>query len=168
MKKVIFLDIDGVLQPDSWRKRFEVDRESLRKDIAEKYQDEEYLRFDVYDLAAVYCDWRNESVNLLRKLMEETEALLVLESNWRCHYSLENIRRLFRIHDLFICDRVNPELGKGLAIREYLDSHKEIEKYVIIDDYIHPFKDLFEEVVLICPRNAFIEENFEQAMRVLR
>ena len=47
MKKtrhVIFLDIDGVLQPWGRQDRFNHDLEQLKKDLASKYNNDEYLQ----------------------------------------------------------------------------------------------------------------------------
>ena len=56
-RRVIFLDIDGVLQPPSRQTRFKHDLEELRRSLAERFDDETYLSMDKYDLGAVYHDW---------------------------------------------------------------------------------------------------------------
>ena len=70
--KVIFLDIDGVLQPYSFRDRFNHDLDKLQKELAVKYNDEAYLQMDKYDIGAVFYDWhqsRLEKEDTLRLLM---------------------------------------------------------------------------------------------------
>ena len=57
---VIFLDIDGVLQPPSKQTRFKHDPEDLRRSLAGRFGDETYLGMDKYDLGAVYYDWHAE------------------------------------------------------------------------------------------------------------
>ena len=52
-RTVIFLDIDGVLQPPSSQRRFKHDLEELRRSLADRFADEIYLGMDKYDLGAV-------------------------------------------------------------------------------------------------------------------
>lgn len=53
---VIFLDIDGVLQPLMSQTRFKHNLEELCVQLAHTYQNDEYLNMDRYDLGAVYYD----------------------------------------------------------------------------------------------------------------
>lgn len=89
-----------------------------------------------------------------------------MESSWCRYHSMENLRRLFRIHDLFVLNRINPDMEKAEGIKEYLDSHEEIEKYIIINDIVYQFEKLFKDV--ICLGYTFVEENFEQAVKILK
>ena len=57
LRKVIFLDIDGVLQPGGRQNRFDHAMEKLREDLVVKYNNNIYLEIDRYDLGAVYHDW---------------------------------------------------------------------------------------------------------------
>ena len=49
-KNIIFLDIDGVIQPPYYERRFDHDMEALQYYLANKYSDDIYLTFDKYDL----------------------------------------------------------------------------------------------------------------------
>ena len=82
-RKVIFLDIDGVLQPTSAQERFNHDMEALKVELAEKYQDDHFLELDKYDVAAVYYDWNKQAVERLRGLLWHCDAEIVLSSDWR-------------------------------------------------------------------------------------
>ena len=70
--KIIFLDIDGVLNSDTWQK---TDQYKMGKN-PEKWFDP-------------------NAVNLLNKLIDETKAKIVLTSTWRLEYSLEEMRKIF-------------------------------------------------------------------------
>ena len=73
-RTVIFLDIDGVLQPPSSQKRFKHDLEELRRSLADRFDDEIYLGMDKYDLGAVYFDWDSEAVERLHSLCNDFGA----------------------------------------------------------------------------------------------
>ena len=66
LRTVIFLDIDGVLQPHGRQERFNHDLEALRVQLAARYQNDDYLTMDRYDLGAVYYDWDKAAVERLR------------------------------------------------------------------------------------------------------
>ena len=149
---VIFLDIDGVLQPPSKQTRFEHDPDELRRSLADKYDDATYLSMDKYDLGAVYHDWDHDAVELLRTLCADFRASIVISSDWRRSNSLRWLRALFRLHDLhhYVTDATKqldgPPHYRASEVKEYLDSHPEIERFVIIDDgYGHEFGELFPE-----------------------
>lgn len=97
--KAIFLDIDGVLQPGSYRKR----QEHLDEvpELAKKLNKEIHNGFDYYEfiggnnekdnnhyaerngLAAVYWDWHPEAVENLHQVLDETGARIVFSTDWR-------------------------------------------------------------------------------------
>lgn len=114
--KVIFLDIDGVLQPKSAHRRFEHMKEvdDLAKELTVKlHNGVDYYEFigagegpmyakvpDAdYDVAAVYWDWSQEAVELLREVLEKTGAKIVLSSDWR-ERGNEAMKALLDIHGL--------------------------------------------------------------------
>jgi hypothetical protein len=76
--KIIFLDIDGVLNHEVWYKRRfnEVDNES----ILEKYP---------------YYDFDPLSIGLINKIIELTDAKVVISSTWRIGKSIEELIELF-------------------------------------------------------------------------
>lgn len=97
---IIFLDIDGVMQPDRYRTRFNKDRNALKKELAKKYNDDGYLEIDEYDLAAVYYDWSKKAINNLTKLVTLNNAKIVLSTAWKDLIPFKNMLRLFKIHQL--------------------------------------------------------------------
>ncbi len=135
-KKIVFLDIDGVLQPFT-QYRFNHDMDMLKEELAIRYGNE-YLTLDKYDLAAVYYDWNKDAIDNLRSLLLRTGADIVISSAWREGKTIEEVRCFFRMYDLahFVVD-FTPELELGRRHEEisaYLESNKHIEEYVIIDD----------------------------------
>lgn len=97
---IVFLDIDGVLQPISSANRFQIDRKRLREEIAYKYSDDTYLDMDEYDIAAVFVDWKKSAVLNLKKLLKKHSTKIVVSSAWKESRTFDELLKLFRLHDL--------------------------------------------------------------------
>ncbi len=135
--KIIFLDIDGVLQPLSAQDRFNHDMDGLKERLARE-SDEGYGDLNKYDIAAVYYDWHEKAVENLRSLCEKSGAEIVISSEWRTSKTLDQLKLLFRIHtlDQFVTDVTDKlsHYARDIQIEEYLIQHPEIDLFVVIDD----------------------------------
>ncbi len=168
MRKVIFLDIDGVLQPIRSSLRQGEDLAQLKIDLAKKYDDDKYLEFNECDIGAVYYDWKKDSVHLLLKLIKETDAEIVLSSSWREYHNIENMRRLMRLWDLdvYLTDYTPRANGRDEEIQKYLSSNNDIEEYVVIDDlYDNKLWRFGKNFIYI--QNDFSQSDFEKCKIVL-
>ena len=152
LRTVIFLDIDGVLQSPSSQKRFQHDLEELRRRLADDLDDAAYLDFDKYDLGAICHDWDGDAVERLRTLCEDFGAEIVVSSDWRRRKSVEMLQAYFRIHDFhrYVTDKTGESEGpphyRAGEVKDYLDAHPEVERFVIIDDgYGNEFDEFFPE-----------------------
>jgi hypothetical protein len=170
-KTVIFLDIDGVLQPGSSQKRFDHDLKELQKHLASQYENDEYLNMDMYDLGAVYYDWDKKAVEYLRQLCIKTNAEIVITSSWRNYSPLSRIKDYFRLHDLdtYITGET-PQISEKSRcdeINEYLKDHHDIRKFAILDDaYIYKFEAAYPEQFVRC-KYVFDEGSYQKALGIL-
>lgn len=146
--KVIFLDIDGVLQPYGAQDRFKQDMDALQVRLTKELKTD-YTKIDKYDIAATYYDWFKPAVERLKSILQVTGAKLVISSNWREWGGLPKMKAIFAIHGLAndvvditpiipYSDPV-PEKDKtyplrAREIRQYLAAHPEVTSYVAIDD----------------------------------
>lgn len=89
--KIIFLDIDGVLNSDHWQQ-------------TKSYKNGNYPE-KLFDPSAV---------ELLNKLVATTQAKVVLTSTWRLKYSLAEMRAIF-LNVGIVCELIDytPDLKKG-------------------------------------------------------
>ena len=150
--KVIFLDIDGVLNTEAYRENPDVDY------------------FDAPVSKIHMC--------LLEYLVRQTDAKVVLSSTWREYW--ENcetqsdpfgvyINRLFEKYGLAIFDKT-PELrDRDEEIAEWLKLHKgQIENYVIIDDFDFEWSEENEKhLIKTNDETGLDEETVARAIRVL-
>lgn len=111
--KIIFLDIDGVLNSG------------------------EYLYAHNCDEWVEQID--PDAVSLLNELVADTQAQIVISSSWRIARSLSEIKNYFKERGFMgdIID-VTPsnyrgETERGNEIQEWLDTHQ-VDSFVILDD----------------------------------
>ena len=116
--KVIFLNIDGVLN-----------HEQHYKWLMETNEPTPMQR------TYPYTEFNPESCRLLREIIWETDAKLVVSSSWRLD-GLAKLNKLFRFFGLPNAFDVTPCLNtaRGIEIDAWLGSHPEVDKYVILDD----------------------------------
>lgn len=143
---IIFLDIDGVIQPYNSQKRFDHDMQATINHLAIKYQNDIYKNMNIYDVNASFYDWNYLAIGILHEMLEKYHAEIVLSSEWRKFHSLESIKALFKIYDLhyYIKDlckgnfeeeiKTNNIVSKEEAIKDYLNTHL-VDNYLVIDDY---------------------------------
>lgn len=111
VEKVVFLDIDGVLNSRKW---FEKNK---TRDINP------------------YREMDPKLVKIFNRIIEETGAKIVLSSAWRTNPKWHENMIANGITDNFIDRTGNGEGGvRGMQIRRWLIPHKEILRYAIIDD----------------------------------
>lgn len=155
--KVIFLDIDGVLQAYGSKNRFGIDRESLREELSKKIGID-YSKYNEYDVAACALDWNEEAVNRIKTIINKTGAKIVVSSDWRSEekpHKVKDFLSIWGMGEYWYADTeiYNSELMKNtdeyvkqnnptneyvnmrsIEILDFVFKHKEITNYVAIDD----------------------------------
>jgi len=168
--KVIFLDIDGVL--NTWTTCH------LPPSFEKKHKIEAYLS--------------PKSIELVNKLAKENDAKIVISSSWRMHdkdlhvdpeYAGIDLRDFLGRSGLtakFAEDWHTPiperfgELlhgrPRGFEISDWLENHPEVTKWVSLDDDVSGFesKGILNHLAKTNPRMGFLEEDFEKANNILK
>lgn len=139
--KIIFLDIDGVLNTTNTFR--------LRK--------EEYKKTGKYRLAI--DEYR---VGYLKRIIDECDAKIVLTSAWRRDFikkgdkiipveeNAQKLQELFLKYGIEIYDIVSVDSAdkkREQQIKEWLEKRDDIENYIIIDDELCAYKDLADRVI---------------------
>ena len=162
MHRIIFLDVDGVLNCST----------------SKSYCHD--------DICGVITGIDSDKVKRLAKIVEATGAEIVLSSDWKDGWSkyytsskpshakyLDN--HLYKKGRLTIKDKT-PITSKGSWFRgeeilAYLRSHKDVENYVILDDtFFEDFsiKEISEHLVLTEYKVGLTDDDVEKAIRILR
>ena len=122
--KIIFLDIDGVLNSAAYLKRWR--DETFRHEKGEKKGDRWIEMID--ELA----------VPLLNKIIEVTGAKVVISSTWRILNSAEMIQTYLNkkgfVGEIIGCTPRLPFDDRGTEIERWLKTHDPVESFVILDD----------------------------------
>jgi len=153
--KVLFLDIDGVLNSRAYDRKRDWNEQT---DIDET------------------------RLPLIKEIVDSTGAKIVLSSTWRQHWDKDinrcdedgvYINKTFAKFGLSIFDKT-PDLGITALRRDEIskwleDTDEAIESFVIIDDYRYGWGDLSEHFVKTEPNFRFgIEkEHVEKAIEIL-
>jgi len=147
--KTIFLDCDGVIclsnnwggRSKKWAKYRSANPETSR------YIDDSpvEVRFDDFD---------KKAIKVLNEILEETDAEIVVSSDWRCHANLEELGEYFLSQGILkkpigftkLLGQCNQpenyewlhkwdlEQSRSLEILQYLRDNPEITQWVAVDD----------------------------------
>lgn len=115
LEKVIFLDVDGVLNNGTW---------------AQRMYKEEGVRVYAEDLL------EDRALRLLKLLVDETGARIVISSAWRrIPTAYDNLITQLHHHGIEVADQT-PYVGseRGDDITAWFSRHPNTERYVILDD----------------------------------
>ena len=153
--KIIFLDIDGVLNSNAY--------DRTRDKSKQTNIDETRIPF-------------------VKQIVDQTGAVIVLSSTWRMHWNSDKAKcdndglymiDLFGKYGVEIYDKT-PDLGyfadRPDEIKQYLNELGEtIESFVIIDDYIYGWGELSDRFVKTEPyRSLGIDaDTVERAVKIL-
>lgn len=151
-KKVIFLDIDGVLNDDNTPSRTK----------------NHYIFVD------------ESKILLLKKIVDATQAKIVLSSTWRYHRNdsqfngdFLELKEALAAHGLEFYSFTPEEVTgrkRGMEIKSWLTTHSEVEQFVILDDELFDYerRGLLHRVVITDFGDGGLkEEHVQDAIEIL-
>ena len=127
MRKVIFLDVDGVLNSEL--------NEKINNNLG-RWSSRDIIMYE-------------ESMMSLYEIISATGAEIVLSSTWRypdedgSYISKENLIKQLSEYGMNLSDET-PQLAvydRALEILTYLENHPEVTHYIVIDDDIELLKN---------------------------
>ena len=151
MKKIIFLDFDGVLNTGYYQ--------GLLKHQGQPWQDEYGAFFDP------------KAVKQLKRIIDATDADIVVESSWK-YLGLDAMKELWEVRNLpgTIID-ITPSLlakNKGVEIASWLSKYaKQDIRYVIIDDEYVILDSQMSHFILTNPYEGITEDQANRAISML-
>lgn len=111
--KVIFLDVDGVLNSDEY-----------------------FDKIRNLDIQGIEREVDIEKIKLLKKAIDKTGAKVVLSSSWRYTKYAQYLKELLSNYDIYVDSTPFIENERGLEIKKWLSDNQDVEDFVILDDEI--------------------------------
>lgn len=151
--KVIFLDIDGVLNSNRTIHAFGGMPQSLKP--------KEFKKFDPVAIA------------LVKRLCREAGAKVVISSSWRKREAWQTIGAVFKLPvidatPIFPGDeKPGVERNRGKEVALFLSVHPSIKTYVIIDDNDDYLEQQKQFRVLVDRNRGFSLGDFYKALKIL-
>ncbi|MBQ6284927.1 MAG: hypothetical protein IJK67_01265 [Bacilli bacterium] len=173
---IVFLDIDGVLQPYDTDSQFISVDNSLVRLLSKRYNTD-YSKYDLSTLASVYYDWDEQAVARLKYALKETDSKIIVSSDWRNPdqpYKMPDLLKIHGLNSYWLEDL--PLLGKGkerddLAlirakeIQFALNKHR-INNFVVLDD-MKAMKEYYPNNSVITYNTMSIND-MNECIRILR
>lgn len=170
---VVFLDIDGVVQPHNSFKRFDYMNYDTIKYLSDKYHTD-YFKYDCYDVCSVYVDWEFSAVERLKYILDSTNSRIIISSNWRepnNSYKMYDLLKIQGLDKYYYAD--NPYIIEDSSyykirtkeINASLNKY-DIKNYVILDDMVDLIRCFPSNFV--CVNNYINDKDVERAIKILK
>ena len=131
--KIIFLDIDGVLNSNTYFEQREIYGKNLTiQDLSRKYTTEDFVDREMYELDPT-------KISLLLTIIDQTKSQIIITSSYRRRDIYPYFKqRLINIGLPIIGETpIIYGKGRGEEILTYLRKHPSITDFIILDDEIH-------------------------------
>ena len=152
MRRIIFLDFDGVLNTEYYQ--------GLLQFQGEQWQDQYGAFFDP------------RAVRQLKRVIDTTDADIVVESSWK-YLGLEAMQELWRVRNLpgrviDITPSLTDNASKGEEIAAWLSEYATPDaRYVIIDDEYVVLDSQIPYLIWTNPYEGLTEEQANRAISIL-
>ena len=160
MNKIIFLDIDGVLNSK---------HDYLRNKVMIKLYNQIYEYGIEYEFKRRLLDINLYKLELLKKIVYETNAKIVITSEWK-HLDIYPLIEDYLINKGLPIVGTTSDFGpnRGKEIKDFLIKNK-IDSFVIINDNVSVYLQELENYLVktdYCG-NGLDEEHVEEAVKIL-
>ena len=118
-------------------------------------------------------EWDKVAVYYLNKIMDKTNAKIVLTSTMRKDKSIEFIKKLgkdngLEIYDVIPHEKDDDSSGKSKDIIEWLNKHNDVNKFVILDDHKLDLEENFpKEFIQEESLKGFNRETYKKSLDIL-
>lgn len=164
MKKIIFLDIDGVLNSNRYFESEEYIAASGNLSDAQVMLIKHELHLDP------------EAIKLINELVDTSGAEVVISSTWKIKYDVDELNKMLGDRGATfkavgrtpqVQHRFSEHVPRGKEIQAYLDSLTEKpDTFVIIDDR-DDMNQLFKYLVKTGWQNGFMRHHLDKALKIL-
>lgn len=146
--KVLFLDIDGVINSERTRTAF--------NGFPRGFEPEQMAKFD------------HVALELVRKLCRVTGAKVVLSTSWRICFPLRKFIDAFDLPIIGETPDLGEEHGRGEEIALWLKRNPGVERYAIVDDIAMMLEEQQEFFVLTNDQDGLTFNNYLMLVNILQ
>ncbi|MBP3853505.1 MAG: hypothetical protein J6D18_02935 [Erysipelotrichaceae bacterium] len=164
MNPVLFLDIDGVINPNRPR-LFPIKDPDLREKLSVENDNPNINDLDLKFVTQIYYGFDPKACQYIEDLCKEFRAKLVISSSWRLMLTLEQLIAVFDIHRLghYVIGKTTDGTTRVQEIKEYI--YKEnITHYLVIDDFN---MEVAFEKRMIRTKHVFTAQDYSKARKQL-
>lgn len=139
--KVLFLDIDGVLN-----------------------------RYDMFEGKGSREIISDEMVARINRVIKETGCSVVISSSWRLIMSLNELNLLLEEHGFLseaIIDRTPHIDRRDNEILVWLRDHQDVTKFAVVDDEASDLTEVKDQLVQTSFDTGILDEHTEQLIKIL-
>lgn len=151
-KKIVFLDVDGVLNSDKFYEELLSSDEGI-----------DCFREDILDQRAI---------SRVARIIRDTEAQVVISSSWR--WDIQAMSRLLEQLNTFdivpidtTIEDMRVNMSRAQEIKLWLDQHPEVENYVVLDDEVMNIPEIGRHHIKTNMSRGLEPNHVEQAKKVL-
>ena len=162
--KIIFLDIDGVLNTQDY---FIKNHENIVRFYA-MYSDEEYKNSLRLHVDRILMDIDIDKLMILKRITDETGAKIVVISAWKSFRTFDLVVQRLRDVGIPIIGKTDDNgSDRGYGIYKYLMTHN-VSNYIILDDEI--FADYDENLLGHLVKTSFYGDGLteEHAVKIMK
>lgn len=141
MEKILFLDIDGVLNSKSYLDTVKMDRETLISELVHFYKDEKTPYPSARTLAVRLVHLDQDKVEMLTNIVKKTNCKIVLSSSWRMGNTAEQMQYCLEQKDSSfpkntVIDTTTKEILRirGDEIDKWIKDNNFKGTYCVVDD----------------------------------
>lgn len=163
--KVIFLDIDGVLNSQAY---FAGNHEDVKGFYIKNIYNNDNIDLLV---ERQLMDIDYNKLLLLKKIIDEVDAKVVVTSTWKqLFFFPQLVKKLIELGIPIVGHTEDSVIDRGAGIKKYLQEHK-VSKYAVLDDDI--FDDYDEEIMNKLVKTSFYdgglcEEEGKKLVKILK
>ncbi len=172
---VVFLDIDGVLQPYDAEECFYSYDKKLIASLSKEFN-VDYSKYNFCDVAAVYYDWDEQAICRLKYILDQTSSRIIVSSDWRClnkSYRIVDLLKIQHLDKYWIADNqiLIPDPKDSIDLLRAKEIKKSIETYginnfVVLDDMKEMYNHFPNNSVIT--HNIISIDNMNEAIKILK
>ena len=165
MNPILFLDIDGVINPFKRLKDVPVDA-NLTKRLAMERNDPSIEDLNIYlaHMVQYRFDWN--SIQYIEKLIHEFDAKIVISSSWRMMYEDKDFEGMFSIMNWkgAYIGKLESFKPRYTLIKDYIKENN-VQAYLVLDDM--DMSSYFPKQMVLT-HNSLNENNYVEARKLLK